>query len=229
MKTKIINLQFMIEAKKIYKTFGQTKVLNGVSFNINRGEVVSIVGPSGAGKTTLLYILGTLMKADKCNETSIILDNIDVTSYNDSQLCKFRNLSLGFVFQFHQLLPEFSAIENVCIPAFIARKNRNEVEKKALKLLNFFGLKNKSDNMPKMLSGGEQQRVAVARALINNPKLILADEPTGNLDSVSANNLNDYFFKLRDEFDTSIVMVTHNSELAQRADRTLKLIDGKWL
>jgi len=219
----------MIEAKKIYKTFGQTKVLNGVSFNINRGEVVSIVGPSGAGKTTLLYILGTLMKADKCNETSIILDNIDVTSYNDSQLCKFRNLSLGFVFQFHQLLPEFSAIENVCIPAFIARKNRNEVEKKALKLLNFFGLKNKSDNMPKMLSGGEQQRVAVARALINNPKLILADEPTGNLDSVSANNLNDYFFKLRDEFDTSIVMVTHNSELAQRADRTLKLVDGKWL
>ena len=219
----------MIEAKKIYKTFGQTKVLNGVSFNINRGEVVSIVGPSGAGKTTLLYILGTLMKADKRNETSIILDNIDVTSYNDSQLCKLRNLSLGFVFQFHQLLPEFSAIENVCIPAFIARKNRNEVEKKALNLLNFFGLKNKSDNMPKMLSGGEQQRVAVARALINNPKLILADEPTGNLDSVSANNLNDYFFKLRDEFDTSIVMVTHNSELAERADRTLKLIDGKWL
>ena len=219
----------MIEAKKVYKTFGQTKVLNGVSFNINRGEVVSIVGPSGAGKTTLLYILGTLIKADKRDETSIILDNIDITSYNDSQLCKFRNLSLGFVFQFHQLLPEFSAIENVCIPAFIARKNRNEVEKKALKLLNFFGLKNKSDNMPKMLSGGEQQRVAVARALINNPKLILADEPTGNLDSVSANNLNDYFFKLRDEFDTSIVMVTHNSELAQRADRTLKLIDGKWL
>lgn len=219
----------MIEAKKIYKTFGQTKVLNGVSFNINRGEVVSIVGPSGAGKTTLLYILGTLMKADKCNETSIILDNIDITSYNDSQLCKFRNLSLGFVFQFHQLLPEFSAIENVCIPAFIARKNRNEVEKKALNLLNFFGLKNKSDNMPKMLSGGEQQRVAVARALINNPKLILADEPTGNLDSVSANTLNDYFFKLRDEFDTSIVMVTHNSELAQRADRSLQLIDGKWL
>mgnify|MGYP005687085075 FL=1 len=219
----------MIEAKKIYTTFGQTKVLNGVSFNINRGEVVSIVGPSGAGKTTLLYILGTLIKADKCNETSIILDNIDITSYNDSQLCKFRNLSLGFVFQFHQLLPEFSAIENVCIPAFIAKKNRNEVEKKALNLLNFFGLKNKSDNMPKMLSGGEQQRVAVARALINNPKLILADEPTGNLDSVSANSLNDYFFKLRDEFDTSIVMVTHNSELAQRADRTLKLIDGKWL
>ena len=219
----------MIEAKKIYKTFGQTKVLNGVSFNINRGEVVSIVGPSGAGKTTLLYILGTLIKADKRNETSIILDNIDITSYNDSQLCKFRNLSLGFVFQFHQLLPEFSAIENVCIPAFIAKKNRNEVEKKALNLLNFFGLKNKSDNMPKMLSGGEQQRVAVARALINNPKLILADEPTGNLDSVSANTLNDYFFKLRDEFDTSIVMVTHNSELAQRADRTLQLIDGKWL
>ena len=219
----------MIEAKKIYKTFGQTKVLNGVSFNINRGEVVSIVGPSGAGKTTLLYILGTLIKADKCNETSIILDNIDITSYNDSQLCKFRNLSLGFVFQFHQLLPEFSAIENVCIPAFIARKNKNEVERKALNLLNFFGLKNKSDNMPKMLSGGEQQRVAVARALINNPKLILADEPTGNLDSVSANNLNDYFFRLRDEFDTSIVMVTHNSELAERADRTLKLIDGKWL
>ena len=219
----------MIEAKKIYKTFGQTKVLNGVSFNINRGEVVSIVGPSGAGKTTLLYILGTLIKPDKRNETSIILDNIDITSYNDSQLCKFRNLSLGFVFQFHQLLPEFSAIENVCIPAFIARKNKNEVERKALNLLNFFGLKNKSDNMPKMLSGGEQQRVAVARALINNPKLILADEPTGNLDSVSANNLNDYFFKLRDEFDTSIVMVTHNSELAERADRTLKLIDGKWL
>ena len=219
----------MIEAKKIYKTFGQTKVLNGVSFNINRGEVVSIVGPSGAGKTTLLYILGTLIKPDKRNETSIILDNIDITSYNDSQLCKFRNLSLGFVFQFHQLLPEFSAIENVCIPAFIARKNKNEVEKKALNLLNFFGLKNKSDNMPKMLSGGEQQRVAVARALINNPKLILADEPTGNLDSVSANNLNDYFFKLRDEFDTSIVMVTHNSKLAERADRTLKLIDGKWL
>ena len=219
----------MIEAKKIYKTFGQTKVLNGISFNINLGEVVSIVGPSGAGKTTLLYILGTLIKADKCNETSIILDNIDITSYNDSQLCKFRNLSLGFVFQFHQLLPEFSAIENVCIPAFIAKKNRNEVEKKALNLLNFFGLKNKSDNLPKMLSGGEQQRVAVARALINNPKLILADEPTGNLDSVSANSLNDYFFKLRDEFDTSIVMVTHNSELAQRADRTLKLIDGKWL
>ena len=219
----------MIEANKIYKTFGQTKVLNGVSFNINRGEVVSIVGPSGAGKTTLLYILGTLIKPDNRNETSIILDNIDITSYNDSQLCKFRNLSLGFVFQFHQLLPEFSAIENVCIPAFIARKNKNEVEKKALNLLNFFGLKNKSDNMPKMLSGGEQQRVAVARALINNPKLILADEPTGNLDTVSANNLNDYFFKLRDEFDTSIVMVTHNSELAQRADRTLKLIDGKWL
>ena len=219
----------MIEAINIHKYYNNLHVLKGVDLKVRKKEIISIVGPSGAGKTTLLQILGTITSPSKNEKFKLEINSKSIISFSNNELAKFRNESLGFIFQSNQLLPEFSAIENVCIPAFIAKKNRNEVEKKALNLLNFFGLKNKSDNMPKMLSGGEQQRVAVARALINNPKLILADEPTGNLDSVSANSLNDYFFKLRDEFDTSIVMVTHNSELAQRADRTLKLIDGKWL
>jgi len=217
----------MITAKNIHKYYSDLHVLKGVDLNINEGEIVSIVGASGAGKTTLLQILGTLDKPDKDNQTRFSLNNTEISNLNERNLAKFRNEQIGFIFQFHQLLPEFTALENVCIPAFIKKTKKQEAEKRALELLDFLGLKDRYNHKPNELSGGEQQRVAVARALINNPKIIFADEPSGNLDSESAENLHNLFFKLRDEFGQTFVIVTHNEELANMADRKLTMVDGK--
>jgi lipoprotein-releasing system ATP-binding protein len=222
----------MIEAKKIYKYYDQLQVLKGVDLHIKKGEIVSIVGSSGAGKTTLLQILGTLDKpnSSKTSEdqvTELIINGQNVLSMNDKELSKFRNLNLGFIFQFHQLLPEFTALENVCIPAFIANKSKQETEIEAKKLLDYLGLSQRINHKPNELSGGEQQRVAVARALINKPAIIFADEPSGNLDTASAENLHQLFFKLRDEFGQTFVIVTHNEELANMADRKLVMVDGQ--
>jgi lipoprotein-releasing system ATP-binding protein len=222
----------MIEAKKIYKYYDQLQVLKGVDLHIKKGEIVSIVGSSGAGKTTLLQILGTLDKpnSNKSSEdqvSELIINGQNVLSMNDKELSKFRNLNLGFIFQFHQLLPEFTALENVCIPAFIANKSKQETEIEAKKLLDYLGLSQRINHKPNELSGGEQQRVAVARALINKPSIIFADEPSGNLDTASAENLHHLFFKLRDEFGQTFVIVTHNEELANMADRKLVIIDGQ--
>lgn len=217
----------MITAKDIHKFYGELEVLKGVSLTIKKGEVVAIVGPSGAGKTTLLQILSTLDKPTATNKTSITLNNIAVLNLNDKNLSKFRNEHIGFIFQFHQLLPEFTALENVCIPAFIKNTSKKEAEKKATELLSFLGLANRLHHKPNELSGGEQQRVAVARALINNPDVIFADEPSGNLDSVSAKNLHQLFFDLREKFNQTFVIVTHNQELADMADRKLIMKDGK--
>jgi len=222
----------MIEAKKIYKYYDQLQVLKGVDLHIQKGEIVSIVGSSGAGKTTLLQILGTLDKpnSSKTSEyqvSELIINGQNVLSMNDKELSKFRNLNLGFIFQFHQLLPEFTALENVCIPAFIANKSKQKTEMEAKKLLDYLGLSNRINHKPNELSGGEQQRVAVARALINKPSIIFADEPSGNLDTASAENLHQLFFKLRDEFGQTFVIVTHNEELANMADRKLTMIDGQ--
>jgi len=216
----------MIQAKNIHKKFDQLNVLKGVDLIVKKGEIVSIVGASGAGKTTLLQIIGTLEKPTIQSGTALIIDNESVLEMNDKELSKFRNLKLGFIFQFHQLLPEFTALENVCIPAFIAGKTKVEAEIEARKLLNYLGLSNRMDHKPGELSGGEQQRVAVARALINNPAVIFADEPSGNLDTASAENLHELFFKLRDEFGQTFVIVTHNETLANMADRKLVMIDG---
>lgn len=216
----------MIQAKGIHKYFDQLHVLKGVDLVINKGEVVSIVGASGAGKTTLLQILGTLEKPSKENGTSLVIDGESVLDMNDKQLSKFRNQKLGFIFQFHQLLPEFTALENVCIPAFIAGKSKPKAEEEAIKLLNYLGLSHRMSHKPGELSGGEQQRVAVARALINKPAVIFADEPSGNLDTTSAENLHELFFKLRDEFGQTFVIVTHNETLANMADRKLIMKDG---
>lgn len=216
----------MIEAINIHKTFGDLKVLKGVHLNIAAGEIVSIVGSSGAGKTTLLHILGTLEKPDKNPETKIIINGIDVTKLGDNQLSKFRNESLGFVFQFHQLLPEFTALENVCLPAYIAKKSKAQAEKRAADLLDYLKLTDRMHHKPGALSGGEQQRVAVARALINAPKVIYADEPTGNLDSATALDLHNLILNLRAEFNQTFVIVTHNEELASLADRKLVMSDG---
>lgn len=222
----------MIEAKKIYKYYDQLQVLKGVDLHIKKGEIVSIVGSSGAGKTTLLQILGTLDKpnSSKTSEdqvSELIINGQNVLSMNDKELSKFRNLNLGFIFQFHQLLPEFTALENVCIPAFIANKSKQETEIEAKKLLDYLGLSQRINHKPNELSGGEQQRVAVARALINKPSIIFADEPSGNLDTASAENLHQLFFKLRDEFGQTFVIVTHNEELANMADRKLVMVDGQ--
>jgi len=216
----------MIQAKNIHKKFDQLNVLKGVDLMVKKGEIVSIVGASGAGKTTLLQIIGTLEKPTIQSGTALIIDNQSVLEMNDKELSKFRNLKLGFIFQFHQLLPEFTALENVCIPAFIAGKIKVEAEIEAKKLLNYLGLSHRMDHKPGELSGGEQQRVAVARALINNPAVIFADEPSGNLDTASAENLHELFFKLRDEFGQTFVIVTHNETLANMADRKLVMIDG---
>jgi lipoprotein-releasing system ATP-binding protein len=213
----------MIQAQNIHKYFDQLHVLKGVSLNIQPGEIVSIVGASGAGKTTLLQILGTL---DSFQEGSLQIDGIDITALNRKALAKFRNEKLGFIFQFHQLLPEFTAVENVCIPAFIKNTSRQEAEKRAKELLHYLGLSHRENHKPNELSGGEQQRVAVARALMNNPSLILADEPSGNLDTESAEMLHQLFFKLRDEFGQTFIIVTHNEELAGMADRKLVMQDG---
>ncbi len=217
----------MIKGKNIHKYYGDVEILKGVDLHIKKGEVVAIIGPSGAGKTTLLQILGTLDKPLKDQNFELELNNVSLKKLSDKELSSFRNQHIGFIFQFHQLLPEFTALENVCIPAFIAKKQKKETEKKATEILGFLGLSHRINHKPNQLSGGEQQRVAVARALINNPSVILADEPSGNLDSESAKNLHELFFKLRDEFGQTFVLVTHNKELAEMADRTLTMKDGK--
>jgi lipoprotein-releasing system ATP-binding protein len=217
----------MITAKNIHKYYDKLHVLKGVDLVIDKGEIVSIVGASGAGKTTLLQILGTLDKPTRENGSSLVINNEDVLQMKDKALSKFRNLQLGFIFQFHQLLPEFTALENVCIPAFIAGKSRSATETEAKKLLDYLGLSHRVDHKPGELSGGEQQRVAVARALINKPAVIFADEPSGNLDTASAENLHKLFFKLRDEMGQTFVIVTHNEELANMADRKLVMSDGQ--
>jgi lipoprotein-releasing system ATP-binding protein len=216
----------MIIAKNIHKYYDSLHVLKGVDLHIKKGEIVSIVGASGAGKTTLLQILGTLDNAAKSNDTSLEINSENVLKMNDKALSKFRNLHLGFIFQFHQLLPEFTALENVCIPAYIAGKEKKETEVEAKRLLDYLGLAERSHHKPNELSGGEQQRVAVARALINKPAVIFADEPSGNLDTASAENLHQLFFKLREEFGQTFVIVTHNEELANMADRKLVMKDG---
>ena len=217
----------MIKGKNIHKYYGDVEVLKGVDLHIKKGEIVAIVGPSGAGKTTLLQILGTLDKPLKEENFELHLNNISLKNLADKELSSFRNKHIGFIFQFHQLLPEFTALENVCIPAFIGKKSKQEAERKAKEILEFLGLSHRINHKPNELSGGEQQRVAVARALINNPSVILADEPSGNLDSESAKNLHELFFKLRDEFGQTFVLVTHNEELANMADRKLTMKDGK--
>jgi lipoprotein-releasing system ATP-binding protein len=213
----------MIIAKEIHKSYGKVEVLKGISLELKKGEIISIVGASGAGKSTLLHIIGTLDKADKGN---IELNGVQVMTLNDRKLAEFRNRHIGFVFQFHHLLPEFTALENICIPAFIAKRSRKESMGKAMELLEFLNMKERSHHKPSELSGGEQQRVAVARALINSPDVILADEPSGNLDSASAVELHHLFFKLRDTFNQTYVIVTHNTELADMADRKLTIKDG---
>ncbi len=213
----------MIDIKGITKSFGPLQVLKGIDLHIDKGEVVSIVGPSGAGKTTLLQIIGTL---DRPDSGSITIDGIDVRSLNGRQVSDFRNRHLGFVFQFHQLLPEFTAIENIMIPAFIAGKSKSVAKKEARELLDFMGLTDRADHKPAELSGGEKQRVAVARALINRPAVILADEPSGSLDTHNKTELHNLFFRLRDKFGQTFVIVTHDDQLAAITDRTIHLRDG---
>ncbi len=213
----------MIYAKDIHKSYGTLHVLKGVSLEIKKGEIVSIVGASGAGKTTLLQILGTLDRADG---GTISINETNIRTLSEKKLSDFRNKQIGFVFQFHHLLPEFTALENVCLPAFIAGKSKSEAETKANELLNFLGISERASHKPSELSGGEQQRVAVARALINNPSVILADEPSGNLDSASAKELHNLFFTLREKFQQTFIIVTHNEELANMADRKLVMKDG---
>lgn len=214
----------MLVAKGIIKSYGSLQVLKGVDIEIRKGEVVSIAGSSGAGKSTLLHILGTLDYADA---GEILLEGRRIDQLRGKALSAFRNLHAGFVFQFHHLLPEFTALENVCIPGWIAGKDRQAVEKRALDLLGWLGLSNRTENKPNALSGGEQQRVAVARALINQPSVVFADEPTGNLDSVNANELHHLFFRLREEFGQTFLIVTHNEELAAMSDRVLHMRDGR--
>ncbi|WP_413513450.1 ABC transporter ATP-binding protein [Myroides odoratus] len=216
----------MIRATNIRKSYDQLEVLKGVDLHIKEREIISIVGASGAGKTTLLQILGTLDKPSLEANSSLFINNTNVLQLNDKEISKFRNLNLGFIFQFHQLLPEFNALENVCIPAFIAGKDKKETEQEAKKLLDYLGVSHRYHHFPSELSGGEQQRVAVARALINKPKVIFADEPSGNLDTKTAENLHNLFFQLREEFGQTFVIVTHNEELADMADRKLIMTDG---
>ncbi|MDO5636200.1 MAG: ABC transporter ATP-binding protein [Myroides sp.] len=218
----------MIKAQNISKRFEDLEVLKSVSLTINKGEVVAIVGASGAGKTTLLQILGLLDSPEKDN-SQLAINGINVLQLKEQELAAFRNKNLGFIFQFHQLLPEFTALENVCIPAFVAGKSKLEAEKDATELLEYLGLEHRINHFPSELSGGEQQRVAVARALINKPEVIFADEPSGNLDTNTAENLHQLFFKLRDTFGQTFVIVTHNEELADLADRKLVMSDGKLL
>ncbi|OEJ98730.1 lipoprotein ABC transporter ATP-binding protein [Flavivirga aquatica] len=219
----------MIRAKNIHKNYDDLHVLKGVDIHIKKGEIVSIVGASGAGKTTLLQILGTLDRASSNKKFELSINGTNISAVKDKALAKFRNEHIGFIFQFHQLLPEFTALENVCLPAFIKGTKKSEAENRAKELLDFLGLSHRYDHKPNELSGGEQQRVAVARALINKPDLIFADEPSGNLDSESAENLHKLFFKLRDEFGQTFVIVTHNKELADMADKKLTMVDGKIL
>ncbi len=225
--SNIQNLLFtlppMIKAENICKSYNQLQILKGINLSIHKGEIVAIVGASGAGKTTLLQILGTLDKADS---GTLLLNEQTINKLSDAKLSDFRNKNIGFIFQFHQLLPEFTAFENVMIPAWIAKSNEVEAKQRALELFEYLGIKDRITHKPSELSGGEQQRVAVARAIINNPAVLLADEPSGNLDSASANSLHDLFFDLRDKFNQTIVIVTHNEELANRCDRKLTMKDG---
>ena len=214
----------MLTGKNIYKRYGTLEVLRGVNLEINKGEVVAIVGPSGCGKSTLLHILGSLDKADM---GEIVINNTALSLLSGNKLAAFRNKHIGFVFQFHHLLPEFTALENVCIPGWLAGRGKNEVKAKAEELLRILGLNDRNENKPNQLSGGEQQRVAVARALINNPDIVFADEPTGNLDSVNAQELHQLFFDLRKQFNQTFLIVTHNEELSQLSDRVLHMKDGR--
>ena len=213
----------MIQVENISKKFGNLHVLNNINLQIERGEIVSIVGASGAGKSTLLQIIGTLMKPDA---GTLSIGGTQVQSLSDKALSRFRNAEIGFVFQFHHLLPEFTALENICIPAYIAKKSKKEAEKRATELLDFFRLRDRSSHKPSELSGGEQQRIAVARALMNHPSVVLADEPSGNLDSATATDLHEMFFQLRETFNHTFLIVTHNQELALMADRRVQIIDG---
>ena len=213
----------MIQAKGIEKSFGALKVLKGVDFNVSRSEVVSIMGASGAGKSTLLQILGTLSTPDS---GSLIIDGIDVLQLDSKKMAQFRNLKIGFVFQFHHLLPEFTALENVMIPAFIAGRSKKETEQKAIALLSDLGLADRLTHKPSELSGGEQQRVAIARALINNPSVLFADEPSGNLDTKTKEELHNLFFELREKYGQTIVIVTHDPDLAKMCDRSFYMVDG---
>ena len=214
----------MLTAKNIYKRYGTVEVLKGVDITIDKGEVASIVGPSGSGKSTLLHIMGTL---DKPDMGEVLLHEQNVTKLQGNALASFRNKHIGFVFQFHHLLPEFSALENVCIPGWLSSKNKLEVKNRAIELLKILGLSHRLENKPAQLSGGEQQRVAVARALINKPDIVFADEPTGNLDTANAKELHQLFFDLRQQFQQTFLIVTHNEDLAQLSDRVLQMKDGK--
>jgi lipoprotein-releasing system ATP-binding protein len=218
----------MILVKNISKTYNNKKVVNKIDLNVKKGEIISITGPSGAGKTTLLNLISTLDSPDKNNDSTIKINDIDILSLNDKKLSKFRNTQIGFIFQFHELLPEFTALENVIIPAIIKGEKKDVSLKKAKTLLETLGLLSVINQYPSQLSGGEQQRVAVARALINDPKVIFADEPSGNLDSKSSDLLHKLFFDLRDKLNITFVIVTHNKELSNMTDRKLNLVDGKW-
>lgn len=213
----------MLKATGIRKSYGKLEILKGVNFEVEKGEIVSIIGPSGAGKSTLLHILGTL---DKPDAGAVELKNTVVSKLSGDLLSSFRNQNIGFVFQFHHLLPEFNALENICIPAYIAKSNKKQAEVRALELLDLFGLKDRAHHKPNQLSGGEQQRVAIARALINNPAIILADEPSGNLDSENAAALHQLFVSLRDNFHQTFIIVTHNEHLAKTSDRVVSMKDG---
>jgi lipoprotein-releasing system ATP-binding protein len=214
----------MLQATDIHKSYRDLEILKGVDFSVNKGEIITIVGASGAGKSTLLHIVGTLDRADK-GEVSI--NGVNISKLSQSNLSAFRNEHIGFIFQFHHLLPEFTALENICIPAFIAKKSKRDAELKAMELLNMLGLEHRAHHKPNELSGGEQQRVAVARALVNNPSVILADEPSGNLDSQNAQSLHALFRDLRDQFSQTFIIVTHNEELAEMADRKVTMKDGQ--
>lgn len=217
----------MIKATNISKSFGKKKVIDNIDLNVEKGEIVSIVGPSGAGKTTLMNIIGTLDKPDSDNY-SLLINKVETSKLMENEISKFRNTVLGFVFQFHELLPEFTAKENICIPAMIKGVQKKEYLEKSEILMDILNISKIMDQRPNELSGGEQQRVAVARALINEPKVLLADEPSGNLDSYNAKKLYELFFELRKKMDLTIITITHNKELSDLSDRKLRLIDGKW-
>ena len=217
----------MILAKNIHKFYENNHILKGIDLNVSKGEIISLVGASGAGKTTLLQILGTIDSYKKEENSTLLLNNHDVSIMSDDELANFRNQEIGFVFQFHQLLPEFTAIENICIPAFINKTPKIIAETKAKELMDYLGIINKTNNKPNELSGGEKQRVAVARSLINEPSIILADEPSGNLDTSSSNNLHDLFLDLRKDFNYTFIIATHDLKLAKKSDRVLEIIDGK--